>query len=106
MHHPGWSERTRLCLPTGAIKLASVSGVPITPLKIRYTACIRARSWDQFFIPLPFSKVELEVCETIHVPAGLKEEELAEHSRELEEALRDEDVSRFPHLKHQPHPPA
>ena len=93
------------CCRDGAVKLASVSGVPITPLRIRYTACFRAKSWDQFFIPLPFSRIEMEVCETIHVPAGLKEEELAEYSRKLEKTLRDEDVARFPHLNHQPSTP-
>lgn len=78
------------CHP-GVIKLASMSGVPIVPLRIKYTRSIRVRSWDRFFIPLPFSRVEISTtAEPLHVPPDLSEEDLQAWCRKLEEALGTE----------------
>ena len=44
----------------GAIFVARASKSPIVLLSFTYTWCIRLKSWDQFVIPLPFSKVEAE----------------------------------------------
>ena len=40
--------------------MARASNSPIVLLSFTYTWCIRLKSWDQFVIPLPFSKVEAE----------------------------------------------
>ena len=69
------------------IKLASMSGLPITPLRFHYGACLRMRTWDRFHVPLPFSRVELEICEQISVPKGLTDEELNSYCAELEKSL-------------------
>ncbi len=74
------------CHP-GVIKLASMSGLPITPLRFHYGACLRMRTWDRFHVPLPFSRVELEICEQISVPKGLTDEELDSYCAELEKSL-------------------
>lgn len=83
------------CCRPGIVKLASMSGVPIIPIRIHYTACLRVRSWDRFFIPLPFSVVTMELCEPLTVPSELTGDELAAECRRLEAALRDDD---FPSL--------
>ena len=77
------------CHP-GVIKLASLSGVPIVPLTIRYSRAWRAKSWDGFFVPLPFSRAELTTPGPVHVPADLSDEQLAEWCRKLEEMLGTE----------------
>lgn len=78
------------CHP-GVIKLASMSGVPIVPLRIKYSCAYRVRSWDRFFIPMPFSRVELSTtAEPLCVPPDLSEEELAAWCARLEEALGTE----------------
>lgn len=82
------------CRP-GAIKLASLSGIPIVPIRIRYSRCVRVRSWDRFYVPLPFSKVTLEFGDPFSVPAELSSDELAAQCRRLENALRDEDYASF-----------
>ncbi len=74
------------CHP-GVIKLASMSGLPITPLKIRFGACVRMRSWDRFYIPLPFARVDMEVCPPIMVPQNLSDDELKQYCRRLEDAM-------------------
>lgn len=74
------------CHP-GVIKLASMSGIPITPLRIHFGACLRMRTWDRFYIPLPFSRVELEICPQITVPSGVAGEELSSYCLLLEQTL-------------------
>ena len=44
----------------GAITVARLSRSPILLLTFSYSWCIRLKSWDQFVIPLPFSKVEAQ----------------------------------------------
>ena len=77
------------CHP-GVIKLASMSGVPIIPLQIHYTRAWRARSWDGFFVPLPFSRVEFTTPGPIQVPPELDEEQLATWCKRLEDLLGTE----------------
>lgn len=84
------------CHP-GAIKLASLSGAPILPLRIRYGCCWRAGSWDRFIIPLPFSLVELEACDPLHVPGDLSADQLSAWCRRLEEILGNDD-SKDPYI--------
>lgn len=82
------------CRP-GIIKLASLSGMPIVPIRIHYSCCYRAHSWDRFFVPLPFSKVTLELGNPLAIPEKLDADELSAQCRRLEKALRDEDYSSF-----------
>ncbi len=44
----------------GAVTVAKLSRSPILLLSFTYSWCIRLKSWDQFVIPLPFSKVEAQ----------------------------------------------
>lgn len=82
------------CRP-GVIKLASLSAIPIVPIRIRYLHCLRVRSWDRFFIPLPFSRVIFEIGEPMSVPPELTSDALSAQCRQLEEKLRDADYSAF-----------
>lgn len=72
---------------SGVIKLASLSGKPIVPLRFRYSSCWRAKTWDGFIVPLPFSRVELTLGEILHVPKNLSDEELQTWCRRLEREL-------------------
>lgn len=74
------------CHP-GVIKLASVSGVSIIPISIRYSCAWRLPTWDRFFIPLPFSRVELTSAEPIHIPADLTPEQLSAWCAKLESLI-------------------
>lgn len=83
------------CCRPGIIKLASMSGVPIIPVRMHYSACLRVHSWDRFFIPLPFSVVTMELCDPLTVRPDLTSDELAAECRRLETVLRDDDFSNF-----------
>lgn len=85
------------CKP-GAIKLASVSGVPIIPAALSFRHFWRVKSWDRYIIPKPFSKVELQWGDLIHVPRDLSDEQLKAFTEQLNFSLSSgtpdfEDVS-------------
>ncbi len=40
----------------GAVWIAQKTGVPLIPVTIKFKHCIKLKSWDRFFIPLPFTK--------------------------------------------------
>lgn len=72
---------------SGIIFLAKKTGLPILPIGLGYSNCWRLPSWDGFRIPKPFSKVVLAFGEPISVPPELREEELENYRRVLEESL-------------------
>ncbi len=81
------------CCRPGIVKLASMSGLSIIPVRMHYSACLRVRSWDRFFIPLPFSVVTMELGTPLSVPPDLSSDELSAECRRLESVLRDDDFS-------------
>lgn len=75
------------CHP-GVIKLASVSGLPIVPVRIHFSSYWRIRkAWDGFIIPKPFSRVELRWGKKMEIPSSLEEGQTEMYCRQLEEAL-------------------
>lgn len=58
----------RHVLKDGPIYLASRTGLRILPVGIAHQNPWRAKSWDRFIIPKPFSKVVMYGASPIHVP--------------------------------------
>ena len=52
----------------GAVFLASRTGLPLVPLGIAASYCLRLPSWDRFVIPLPLSRMVYLAGHPIHVP--------------------------------------
>lgn len=46
-------------LKTGILHIAAQSGVPIVPLRVRASRCVRSRSWDRRQHPVPFSTIRI-----------------------------------------------
>jgi lysophospholipid acyltransferase (LPLAT)-like uncharacterized protein len=57
----------------GVISLAQLSGCPIIPVGAKISGKLRLRSWDQFQIPLPFSRCELLYGHAFQVPRDAPE---------------------------------
>jgi lysophospholipid acyltransferase (LPLAT)-like uncharacterized protein len=70
----------------GIIFLAQKSGAPIQPIHMEYSSCWRAKSWDKFILPRPFSKVQVTFGQLHRVSPTTTAEEF-EHER-----LRLQDV--------------
>lgn len=69
----------------GLIYLASKSGLPIIPTGVGYAHAWRARSWDRFAVPVPWSVSHLHLAPPFVVPAKL-DRDGREHYRRLLEA--------------------
>ena len=61
-------------LRKGVLHMALQSGVPIIPLHISATRCLRSRSWDRKMQPLPFSTINVVVGSPILVTKSTFEE--------------------------------
>lgn len=68
----------------GIIMLASRTGVPIVPLGVGFTWSWRAKSWDRFALPLPFSRVTAVAGAPLHVPPDLDRAGIEQYRQRLE----------------------
>ena len=71
----------------GVVYLAQRTGLPIVPLSSAATPCWKARSWDRFTVPLPFSRCAVGYGEPLWVPAEASAEDIAKITVELEKRL-------------------
>ncbi len=63
-------------LQVGAVLLAARTGLPVVPVGFGFTNAWRARSWDRFAVPRPFTEVTCYVAAPIHVPRDQAPEQL------------------------------
>ena len=68
----------------GLIFVASRTGLPVVPCGIGCSRVWRARSWDRFAVPWPFSLAVVVVAPSIHVPAELDRQELEQYRQRIE----------------------
>jgi lysophospholipid acyltransferase (LPLAT)-like uncharacterized protein len=73
----------------GVTWLASYSQHPILPFHIEAQKAKTLRSWDQFQIPLPFSRVRVDIAPPIILEKDLPEETLETKRVELENTLNE-----------------
>ncbi|MFQ5673527.1 MAG: lysophospholipid acyltransferase family protein [Nitrospinales bacterium] len=71
----------------GSLQLAAITGAPIIPLAWNARNKIEFNSWDRFVLPLPFTRVTLNVGDPIQVPPGADDNVVQEKQAELETAL-------------------
>jgi lysophospholipid acyltransferase (LPLAT)-like uncharacterized protein len=71
----------------GAVYLASKTGLPIVPIGVGFSRAWRAKSWDRFAIPLPFSTAYGVVGAPIVVPRDLDRAGLETYRLLVERAL-------------------
>ncbi len=71
----------------GAIRLASVTGVPIIPAALSFKNCWRIKSWDRYIVPKPFSVVELQWGDFMCIPRDATPEQLDEYTERLNFSL-------------------
>ena len=85
---PDGPKGPRRRVKPGVIFLASQTGLPIVPFGIGYANAWRARSWDRFAVPYPYSLATAMGATPIHVPPALSLSELAHFRNLVEERLQ------------------
>lgn len=71
----------------GAILLSQLSGKPMVPMAFAARRVFRFPTWDQFILPLPFSKAVLAIGEPQIAPRRMDAEELAQWQRKMQAEL-------------------
>jgi lysophospholipid acyltransferase (LPLAT)-like uncharacterized protein len=72
----------------GILSLAQLTGLPILPGSYHLSWKIRAKSWDRFQIPLPFSRCDVELEKPVYVPRDASDAEREALRQQLERTLR------------------
>jgi lysophospholipid acyltransferase (LPLAT)-like uncharacterized protein len=73
----------------GVIALAQVTGARIIPVSLKIVRKFEARSWDNFQIPMPFTRCDLYVGSPLTVPREVDEAGREALRQELEKRLMD-----------------
>jgi lysophospholipid acyltransferase (LPLAT)-like uncharacterized protein len=84
---PDGPKGPRYQVQPGVIKIAQTTGTDIIPIHIRYTAAWRLKTWDQFVIPIPFSRVSVIFDTPQHIPHDLDERGFENARLALEKCL-------------------
>lgn len=84
---PDGPRGPRRQLQQGAVLLASRTGLPIVPVGFGFVNAWRARSWDRFAVPKPWSLVTAVAGYPISVPRTAPGEDLEPWRRLAESAL-------------------
>jgi lysophospholipid acyltransferase (LPLAT)-like uncharacterized protein len=85
--HPDGPRGPRRKVQPGMVMLASRAGLPIVPVGVGYSRAWRARSWDRFALPRPFSRIVFVAGESVRVPADADREGLDHYRRLVEERM-------------------
>lgn len=67
----------------GVVQLARLCAVPVVPITVEYQNAWRLKSWDRFFIPKPFSVVQVRFLPFVHVDAQEEPEAIRQRLTEL-----------------------
>jgi lysophospholipid acyltransferase (LPLAT)-like uncharacterized protein len=86
---PDGPRGPRRRVKSGAIYLAARTGLAIVPVGIAYGKAWRARSWDRFAVPLPFTEIVGVAGRTLEVPADLDRAGLERYRLELEARMTE-----------------
>jgi lysophospholipid acyltransferase (LPLAT)-like uncharacterized protein len=76
-------------LAQGPVFLASRLGLPIVPMGMGYDRPWRAKSWDRFAVPRPWSRARGIVGPEIFIPPNLDRDELEQRRQGVERLLND-----------------
>ncbi len=86
---PDGPRGPRYVIQPGVVKLASLTQVPIVPFCVDYENYWKLKSWDEFQVPKPFSKVQVVFGKEIWISKDLDREEFELERKKVEETMRD-----------------
>jgi len=77
-----------VCKP-GIIRVVQKAGVPLFPVGVASTRrFVFKKTWNQVYLPLPFSRQVIFIDKPIYFPKKASPEEMNHHCRRVEEGLR------------------
>jgi lysophospholipid acyltransferase (LPLAT)-like uncharacterized protein len=73
----------------GPVVLAQLTGARIVPIAASPRRAVRLRSWDRLPVPLPFTRIAIEVGGPIEVAKEIGDDGVERHRRALEQRLAE-----------------
>lgn len=86
---PDGPRGPRYRVQKGAINLSKISGAPIVPATYNASWKKVFNSWDQFILPLPFSRIVVIYADPVTVPRDADAQMIEEKRVELENKLNE-----------------
>ncbi len=71
----------------GTVVIASRANLPVVPVAVSVTPCWKLKSWDNFIIPKPLSKVVISIGKPLHLPEKFEEFEIESLCQRVKEHL-------------------
>jgi hypothetical protein len=96
---PDGPRGPRQVLKTGAVYLASRTGLPIVPITVAYRRCWHLQSWDRLQIPHPFTHGVIHVGTPLAVPAALEDCDLEAWRLRVQDILRSHTQTTDEHIE-------
>jgi len=87
---PDGPRGPKYSLGSGLVYLAQKAAIPIVPCHARFHGALRLKTWDQFAIPFPFSRLDVTLGPLIGIPPAGDEAAFESERRKIESALRAE----------------
>lgn len=85
---PDGPRGPKYALGPGPVFLAQKAGIPVLPVHARFGRALRLRTWDNFAIPLPFSRLDVTLDPLIHVLPTETDESFESERQKIESVLR------------------
>ncbi len=86
---PDGPRGPRFRVSEGIIAAARLSGAAIIPAGLSYSRAKIVKSWDRFFLPLPFGRLAIVWGEPLYIPKEAKGEELKKYKNQLQWRLNN-----------------
>lgn len=86
---PDGPRGPKYVMSKGPIALASKTRIPIVPFMINFDRYWELKSWDNFQIPKPGTRITLALGKPMRVPENLDEDALETQRKEVEKALQE-----------------
>ncbi|MEO6053579.1 MAG: lysophospholipid acyltransferase family protein, partial [Chthoniobacterales bacterium] len=77
-------------LSPGVIFISQKEKIPILPVHVKFSRCIRLKSWDGFRIPLPFSRIDIKIGPYEWIPQTDSDESFEAERLRIENILNHE----------------
>ena len=84
---PDGPRGPRRVLQPGPLKLSQLTGCPLVNVRVTCSSSWKLKSWDQFEIPKPFSRIHLAIDTPLHIPRKIDEAEWEKMRLQLEKDL-------------------
>jgi len=76
----------------GTVVIASRANLPVVPVAVSARPCWKLKSWDNFIIPKPLSKVVISIGKPLHLPEKFEEFEINSLCQRVKESLDENET--------------